>query len=993
MRYYEDQQQTSLGRLSGRSYYIPEGAARYELLNGEFFFCYHEDGDGVDAANVPCTDGVMVPSTWQNTGYEKPNYCNVDYPHPIDPPHVPMVNPLGVYEKEITVNGVGRTYLVLEGVSSQAEVYVNSMLVGRTQGSHLQAEFDLTDYVQPGKNMLRIAVRKWCAGSYLEDQDQFRCHGIFRDLYLLERPENHLKDIDIRTENNEKILVTTAAQTTVCLYDGEHKLWETVTDEEGKASFVVHDAKLWNAEQPNLYTLVFEKAGEKITQKVGFREITIGEDDAVYINKTMVKFKGVNHHDSTPHAGWVMTDEELFNDLKLMKSLNINTVRTSHYPPTPRFLDFCDEIGMYVILETDIETHGFVHRSGKPMERNGYDVENPAWICNQPSWRKEYVERMERAYERDKNHPCIFMWSVGNESGHGDNHVAMIEYLREKQDGRLIHAEDACRAWEVRRRNLVSAQRNYAIAEALGEKEAEAAAALARARDLYDRAVKDKNRTDVFSQMYSRPDYVEQWAQGGMDQPIFLCEYSHAMGNGPGDVWEYVELMHKYPRFIGGCIWEWCDHAVLHEGAYRYGGDFGEMTHDGNFCCDGMVFPDRSFKAGTLEIKHAYAPFRFRYEDGKCLVRNLFDFTSLWDCNLSCKITVDGKEIYEKIFRADIQPHQVGEILLEVILPEKCKLGAHIQLSLYQGEHCLGTLQQTLPIPTEDLSVQGEPLIPTEDRRYVYAQGENFSYRFDKYTGMPDSIRINDRELLQAPVALTVFRAPTDNDRHIRLSWEKQDGKYQEAENLNATFCYVYNTAIRENTVTFDVSLSGVSRTPFLKASIVYTLFENGGVQVEINGNVKETCVFLPRLGLEFALREKNLPFGYFGMGPMENYCDMNHCATVGYYESCADGEYVPYIRPQEHGNHTAVRRLSIDGLVFNGAPTFEMSVSRYSTEQLNRAEHTDELTEPYATHLRIDYKNSGLGSHSCGPALAERHQLSEKTINFSFSFAPDHHR
>ncbi len=990
MRFYEDQQQTSLSRLAGRSYYIPAGVAKYTLLNGTFAFCYHADGDSVDVQQVPCTDSIAVPSTWQNTGYENPNYCNVDYPHPMDPPYVPMVNPVGVYEKTFTVEGIGRTYLVMEGVSSEAEVYLGGYLVGRTQGSHLQAEFDLTDYVVTGENTLRIAVRKWCAGSYLEDQDAFRCNGIFRDIYILERPEGHIVDVDIRTENNELVHVATSPDTAVTLYDGERKLWETVTDEAGHASFRIHNAKLWNAEQPNLYTLQFEKCGEIITQRFGFRTIAISPKNEVLINGTYVKFRGVNHHDSTPHAGWVMTDEEILKDLRLMKELNINTVRTSHYPPSPRFLDYCDEMGFYVVLETDLETHGVQSRNGTYNYSRYYDVEDPVWPCQDPTWRKEYVDRMERAYQRDKNHASIFMWSTGNESGHGDNHIAMIELLREKADGRLIHAEDASRAWEVRKKNLIKAQRDYAVAETLGENEQQAAARLAVAREWYDRAVTDSKRTDVFSNMYAPTERIERWLRGEVNQPIFLCEYAHAMGNGPGGIWDYVELMHKYPNFIGGCIWEWCDHAVDDNGVYRYGGDFNEATHDGNFCCDGMVFADRSLKAGSLEIKAAYAPFRFRYESGQCVIKNLFDFTSLADYQLQCSVSVDGVQVAYQEFCVDIPPHEVGGVPVTFDLPESCSLGAYIQLSLHHKGHCLGSLQQPLPVPVVSAPVGQEPLVPVEEGRYVFVRGEGFSYRFDKYTGLPDSICLDGRELLCKPVALTAYRAPTDNDRKIRAYWCKERGDYRLGENLNVPIGHVYNSTIRENTLSFDLSMAGISRAPFFKGSISYTFFAGGGVEVKLSGSIKETCVWLPRLGLEFAFAGKNLPFSYFGKGPWENYRDMDHFAPVGYYESEAAKEYVPYIRPQEHGNHGEVRKLTIDSLSFYGAEQFEMNVSMYDAKQLDAAEHTDELPESYATHLRIDYKNSGLGSGSCGPELQECYRLAEKSIDFSFAFKPE---
>ena len=983
MRIYENQELTSVRRCAPRSYYIPEGEARYVLLNGEFDFCYYKDGDRVDVKSVPCTDKVKVPSTWQNTGYEEPNYSNADYPYPVDPPYVPMENPVGIYEKEIEVVGVGRTYLILEGVSSMAEIYVGGSFVGFTQGSHLQAEFDITEFVTVGKNTLRIAVRKWCVGSYLEDQDFFRCNGIFRDIYLLERPEEHIVDIDIRTQNNGLVNVITAPEVQLTFMKGETVLTKAITDEEGKAALSVAAPVLWNAENPYLYTLVLEKAGERITQKVGFREIIVNEQKQVCLNGTPIKFKGVNHHDTTPHAGWVMTEQESRRDLELMKELNINTVRTAHYPPTPKFLQMCDELGLYVILETDIETHGFVNRNAIKEADRCYDVEDPVWICNDPSWKKEYVERMARAYERDKNSPAILMWSTGNESGHGDNQIAMIEYIREKNDGRLVHCEDASRALMFRKSNLLKAQKEHRAAELLGENESEAAAALARARDMYDKAVENVARTDVYAAKYLPLDVIKRYAEGEVDQPLFLCEYAHAMGNGPGGMWDYMDLMYQYPAFVGGCIWEWADHAVYRDGAYRYGGDFSnELTNDGNFCCDGMVFPDRTFKAGTLDIKEAYAPFRAKYTAGKLEVQNLFDFTSFEECQLIWRMMTDGDEVASGQAELNTPPHETS--VLAIHIPQQnWSLGAFLELSLQQNGRSLGTVTQRLTMMPEQIP-DGEPLMLSETDGYIYARGNDFCYRVSPNTAMFDSIILGGIEKLAAPMDLTAFRAPTDNEYNQRDIWEKV-GTYSGAENLNRQMNHVYSMELSDNTLTAEISLAGVSRIPYFRGKLEYTFFADGDVHIKVSGNIKEKCAWLQRFGFEMSFVEDNLPFDYFGRGPYENYSDLYHHAPVGRYQSTAAEQYVAYIHPQEHGNHTEVQQLNIAGLTFEGMPTFDFNVSLYDTAALTKAEHTDELVADGHTHLRLDYKNSGIGSASFGPKLEECYRLKEKQIEFSF--------
>ncbi len=989
MRNYENAAKTSENRLKQRSYYIPTGAAKYNLLNGEFSFYYAKNGDKVDVLNVPCGDKVEVPSTWQSTGYENPNYSNVDYPFPLDPPYVPMINPIGVYERTFTIEGVGKSYLVMEGVSSCAFVYVNGKYIGMTQGSHLQAEFDISEAVKVGENTLRVAVRKWSAGSILEDQDSFRCHGIFRDIYVLERPEGHIEDIDLRTDVSGAIVVATAPETSVAVYDGDTLLMESVTDADGKATLCVETPRLWTAETPNLYTVKLQKAGEIITQKIGFRSIAVSDKNEILINGVPVKFRGVNHHDSTPHGSWVMTKEELYKDLTLMKSLNINTVRTSHYPPSPIFLEMCDEIGMYVVLETDIEIHGFQRRNNAYYKKLCYDMESGEWICTQPEWKHEFVERMERAYHRDKNHVSIFMWSVGNESGHGDNHIAMIEFLRAQNDGRLLHAEDASRALHRWKREVEKAERAYAIACALNENVTEAEQKLALARKWYERTTIDQRRIDVFSNMYGMPEAVEQWAQGEIDQPIFLCEYAHAMGIGPGDVWDYWEVFYKYPNVVGGCIWEWADHAVWVDGAYRYGGDFpGELTQDGNFCCDGMVFPDRTFSSGTYEIKQAYAPFRFAFKDGKIELTNLYDFTSFADLDIFWRASADGNEIAGGKLDLATPPHQSESI--EVKLPSiTCELGAYIEVWLSKNGEEIGRQQHKLDVKRKDLTAVGTPISPEESEYYVSVAAQGVCYRLDKQNGMLDSIVVNGKEQLAAPLSLSMFRAPIDNERKEKQLWEKS-GRDRDAENLNVLFTHVYDTSVSGNTVTFDISLAPVSRAPVFKGKISYEFFAEGGINVSVTGDIKEACPWLQRFGFETALVEKNLPFAYFGKGPLENYVDMCHHTTVGWYESTAEKEYVPYIRPQEHGNHTGVRRLKIAGLVFDGRETMDCNVSLYSTDEINKAEHTDELPESSATHLRIDYKNSGIGSASCGTALMDKYRLMEKHIDFAFAMYPE---
>lgn len=991
MRYYENLQKTSENRLPQRAFYIPEGEAVYSLLNGDWRFYYNKNGDAVDCAGIiKKWDKVKVPSTWQNTGYENPNYSNINYPYPVDPPYVPMENPVGIYERDFTVKDKNkRIYFVLEGVSSCAAIYINGKYVGFTQGSHLQAEFNITDFIVKGTNTVRVVVHKWCVGSYLEDQDFFRCNGIFRDVYILERPEGHITDFSVTIENNDTVVVNTDTAVNVTLYDKGKAIATAVTDENGKAEIKVFSPVLWNAEKPYLYELELKKAGEIIYENVGFRTFSISDKNEFLVNGVAVKLKGVNHHDSTQNSGWVMTDEEIINDLKLMKELNINCIRTSHYPPTPRFLDFCDRMGFYVVLETDIEAHGFLRRfANVPYV---FDVESADWPATNPAFKNEHIERMSRTYHRDKNHTSVFMWSTGNESGHGPNHIAMIEWLKTVESKRFIHAEDASRAFHRWNSNFNKAKEELELSQKRNENVEQATEKYQKALKDREKAVADMGRTDFHSGMYIPLETLDEWVNTNLvDQPIFLCEYSHAMGNGPGDVFDYVEKFYSHPALVGGCIWEWCDHTVLVDGVQKYGGDFdGELTHDGNFCCDGLVFADRSLKSGSLEAKIAYAPFRFKYEDGIITVYNRFDFTNLNECKITYVIACDGEVLEQGTISPDVAPHSGAAIKTNAVIPKSCKYACTVNVTLsdkYGNE--LGTLQQEIETEKENIldRVRGTAHI-YEEGLFIYAKGNNFKYRFNKHTGNIDSMIIGGKEKLARPTELSMYRADTDNERNMKAKWLKLD--IWSGENLDFVQYMVYESKIEDNKITFNASLAPVSRMPVFRYELSYIIGENGTIRVELNGKIRENGIWFQRLGFEFAFSKKNMEFDYFGMGPEENYCDLYHNCALDWYVSKAEKEYVNYIRPQEHGNHIKLRELNLNNQIsFKAEKDFEACVSQYSIDQILKAEHTDEIGDSKATYVRIDYKSSGIGSNSCGPALEEKYRFKDKNINFVYTIS-----
>lgn len=931
-----------------RAYYIPydslEKALKgdrhqskyYKLLNGEWSFAYY-DRDIDVPETIEKWDTITVPSCWQMQGYTKPGYTNLNYPHPIDPPYVPDDNACGVYRREVELaeEELERdNYIIFEGVSSCFELYVNDRYVGYSQGSHLQSELNISDYLVTGINKIMVKVWRWCSGSYLEDQDFFRYSGIFRDVYILSRPKGHVSDIVVNADTTR--VECSHAYT---LFDGN----EPVADD--------FEPVLWNAEKPHLYTLIVEQAGEYIPIKVGMRTISVSDKRELLVNGVPVKLKGVNHHDTHPLKGYTMSDEDIRRDLELMKKLNINTIRTSHYPPTPEFLNMCDEMGFYVVDETDIETHGYCTRYGGV----GYDMESGEWLCQLPEWEKAFMDRLERMVERDKNHPSIIMWSMGNESGFGENHKKMLRWTKERNDGRLAHYEGA---W-------------------LGGDE----------------------EVTVISRMYpSIQDIEENFVnKEGETRPFFLCEYSHAMGNGPGDLYDYWEVVYKNPSFIGGCIWEWADHAVGEPGNYRYGGDFGEETHDGNFCCDGLVFPDRSLKAGSLEAKAVYQGFNTEYKDGVLELENRFSFTNLNEYRLVWETEVDGLVTESGELKADVAPLTKADIPLKIILPKECRYGAHLNIRLMDGEDEIGIMQHELSVAIDEFpavtadgisitnDATGEPVCGKDNLpEIVTITGEKVKCRFNTHYGCIIYLERDGKVVFDQPMKLSVWRAPTDNDRHIKDTWGLYENNWS-SRNYNRLYNKLSQCLIEGNVITVSGRLAGVSRAPFLVYTTVYTFGNDGSISVELDGGLHEKAFFLPRLGFEIRLAKNNDTFTYYGKGPYENYIDMCHHVLVGMYESSPNQEYVEYIRPQEHGNHTCTKKLAVSGLNIESKSGFDFAISQYDSLAMTNVAHAYELKEDEHTIVRIDYGVSGIGSNSCGPGLLDKYKLDDKDIKLAF--------
>lgn len=963
MRDYENPMVTSKNREKERTSFIPYhslyGALAMErntsknvqILNGIWKFKYfNRDIDVPDA--IEEWDEIEVPSNWQMKGYEKPYYTNVNYPHPVDPPYVPDDNPCGVYACTVDIPDTWlkkRTMLVFEGVSSCLYLAVNGVEIGMSQGSHMQAEFDITKAVHAGKNQIQVKVLKWCVGSYLEDQDFFRMSGIFRDVYLLSREYDGIQDVEIRT-SLDTITVMFDGKAECFLYDGKTLL--DSAEGVNTVCFAVEHPKLWTAETPALYTVILKRGDEYIPQKIGMRILDQAENGELLLNGLPIKLKGINHHDTHPVQGYYLTEEDMRKDLLLMKQLNINTIRTSHYPPAPAFLDMCDELGFYVIDEADVELHGFASRK-EPL---GFEDYHEDWPAQRDEWQDAFLERVTRMVERDKNHPSVIVWSLGNESGYAKAFDTMSEWIRKRDGSRLVHYERACE-------------------------------------------VGNPPSVDLLSYMYIDVDKLEDLIVDGDKRPVFLCEYSHAMGNGPGDIFDYWEKIYRNPKLLGGCIWEWADHTVLCEKGYLYGGDSGEPIHDGNFCCDGLVFPDRSFKAGTLEAKAVYQPIRTELSGDLLTVGNRFDFTNLKHYILQWQIMIDGKAMENGALCCDIAPHEKKEYKLCFSMPEVCCLGAYLNIYLVEKRErpwCkagyeMAFEQHALPVSQEKTSFSGfaEQLRATLEKEHIVLSGKEFTYRFNTHYGTFDSLIRDGKELLDGQIKMTVWRAPTDNDRQIKKRW----GLYEDnmaSYNFNLLSNKIYDWKIEENVITVQGSLSGMARAPFLHYENRYIISDSGEILFDVSARVRENIVYLPRFGFEIPFKDDWNKFSYFGKGPYENYADMCHHVGMGLYHSTVEKEYVPYIMPQEHGNHEGVTHLWMEnGMEIAAHSPVACQLSSYSAEELTKKGHAFELERSGKNILRVDYKVSGIGSGSCGPQLMEKYQLSEKQINYRFLLRP----
>ncbi|MBQ9098932.1 MAG: DUF4981 domain-containing protein [Clostridia bacterium] len=1010
---HQNQKKLHVGCEAPRAYFIPyhsDAAALGDLrgtsafftsLCGDWDFFYYDSLSQLEDFTLPDfpRDGMEkmpVPRSWQtklDRGYDTPNYTNVRYPFPFDPPFVPDDNPCGLYVRDFEMPAATlqskRIYLNFEGVDSCFYLFVNHKFVAYSQVSHMTSEIDVTDHLKAGTNTLAVVVLKWCDGSYLEDQDKFRFSGIFREVYLLARDPVHIKDIDVRTslsddftkaEAKVELLTSGALEAAWRLETPDGRTVESgscaVTD-KGSFALTVNAPALWSDETPNLYRLFISAGNEHICLFVGFRDFRV-VNRVMLINGKKVKAKGVNRHDSHPYLGSATPLDHMISDLMLLKQHNVNMVRTSHYPNDPRFVGLCDKYGFYVVDEADLETHG-------TSQNGNWDI-----FTDSPDWTEAYLDRMQRMYERDKNHASVILWSVGNESGTGCNHRAMADYVHARDPRNLVHSEDISR-------RLVDGCKHLNIERKYG-------------------ADMQCDWVDVDSRMYPSPSGIlrEYATNKALKNPLFLCEYSHAMGNGPGDLKQYWDLIYKYDWFFGGCVWEMLDHSVATgdniyaDPHFVYGGDFGDYPHDNNFCVDGLVSPLREPHTGMREYKNVLKPLALSYEEGKLKVKSLRHFTSLSDLDLYWTLERNGKTVTEgRILSLNVAPGRSRTYALPhfnaALTGEWCTLTVSVRQNATtpwaKAGYEVGFEQFELSEKKTTAKVQ-DVIAPTA---FVHAEsyGDGIVirtaetvYTVDRIHGQICSIVDRGTELLTTPIDLTVWRAPTDNDRRIRRKWEPAE--------LQNAFTKCYGCEVVEQTdkyvkVRADLSLGGKIYKPVLHTAAVYTFYAEGGVQLDYDVKVRDFTDFdmLPRFGVEFRMPEGFERLRFFGRGPGASYVDLRHSSYLGEFETTVTKHFEHYVRPQENMAHTDTKWMLVSNLEGHGLVAlktekdFSFNCSHFTAKQLTETRHDYELKPLADTVVNLDYRHNGIGSNSCGPELDPAFRLLEKEFHFGIRLLP----
>ncbi|MGM0126359.1 evolved beta-galactosidase subunit alpha [Enterococcus sp. AZ194] len=940
--------------------YEEEHSLNYLSLNGEWSLSYCDKRTSNDFLNEEMkAQPILVPGHLELQGYGSPIYTNFNYPFPTDPPFVPDENPSAIYRKlfDFTPTNNQDHFLKFEGVDSYFEVWLNHKYLGMSKGSRLPSEFKITDELKSGTNELYVKVMKWSDGSYMEDQDMWWLSGLFRDVYIHSQPSQRLDDIFVTAiPKGEKgvieithTLTSEVIDAKVALYDGQKKLLseDKVTFTKGAAhTQIVENIRPWTAETPNLYWLVISLDNQYFLPiRIGFRELTLTK--TLNINGYPLLFKGVNRHEFHPDTGRALTKETMLQDVLLMKQHNINAVRTSHYPAHPYFYDLCDEYGLYVIDECDVETHGL----------GSAGIENQ--LANDPDWQGAYVDRGNRMVHRDKNHPSIVLWSLGNESGFGKNFCKMGESIRAIDSTRFIHYE--------------------------GDQALEIA--------------------DIYSTMYTSIDELKKRAETNPSVPHILCEFAHAMGNGPGSLKEYWETVETYPSIQGGFVWEWIDHGLrqMNEDGqeyFAYGGDFGEVVHDGEFIIDGLLTPDRRPSPGLLEYKKIIEPFKLSHTKNVIFIQDVNTFELPEPLVLQWEVVSEKGQLitgevpknnwmslktayYSVDLSSELKnlPQEESLILnFSVSLAEQAKWGV-------QG-HVLAYGQDVLQKKTSSLAkTPSSSLLVKEVGEKTSVEVGNKVFEFNTYTGFLEQINVDQEELLETPVSMDFWRAPINNDMNIVHDWRKSR-IHQLTSKLKTYEIQTFKDYVK-------IDIHSRIAPPVLRWGInmhyTYMISNTGSLTIRVVGvpeyDYPET---LPRIGLTFRWKESPKTISWLGRGPGESYNDSKEHTLFGWYSHSLEEMNFDYTVPQESGSRSDTENCQLLSehmkIHITGESPFIFSILPYEVDDIENCKHAADLLrykKEYAI-FHYDWRQHGLGSASCGPNPLEKYKL--KTEPFEFS-------
>ncbi|HKM34164.1 MAG TPA: glycoside hydrolase family 2 TIM barrel-domain containing protein [Lachnospiraceae bacterium] len=977
-------QTLSVNREKNRVHYIPtpmcHDSTNYISLNGEWDFHWFSSPLYVEQSYLEgngYTDKITVPLNWQFAGYGVFHYTDEAYPFPMDPPYVPMKNECGVYHKIIQIDDSQESipkwnyYLNFEGVESAFFVYVNGKNVGFNQGSRMHTEFDISPYLKDGANDVVVQVMQYSTATYLEDQDQWWLGGIIRDVYLLKRPKRHISNVNFDTNLN---LEDGTGKLTITLFSvGDIDAELELTDQKGTSLFkrkgslsdgsfmleeTISGVQGWSAESPHLYNLTVKTEDEIIPLKVGFRSLIL-KDGLLLWNGKRILMKGVNRHEFNAFTGRAVTLEQTRRELLLIKRAGMNAVRTAHYPNNPFFYELCDQIGLYVIDEADLETHGF--------EIMG----EPTTLCEDPEWEKAYVDRVRRMVERDRNHVCVTLWSLGNESAYGRNFKAMYDWVKENEPIRPVHYEGD--------------YKNQSI--------------------------------DVSSTMYSTVGRLAELDTNCTPKrPHILCEFGHAMGNGPGSLGEYFDLIENSKRIQGCFVWEFKDHGISRdienkEEAYLYGGDFHEKFHNGQFCLDGLIRANGEPKPAFYEYQKVIEDIHvlsFNKETATLKVKNRMIFTDSSGITCTVRISKVGAEIESKTFKLPlIKPQEIGVIDLSKEVEFDFVSGKEsysLDLQFKKEVELLEEMEIRL-MGSFSASVTGCDHFTreaTNEEKYDIQVNEkvglyeiewgNNRLHIDKSTATITRYTVEDKLVMQQGPFLNLFRAYTDNDVKMEKQWKDM--------HLDSSGIVVYSSKSEQTEngieIAFQCHFAPNGMNWGIKTSILYRVDDSGKVEMKINGIFKNAPdTHFPKIGTQLALPKSFEKVSYCGMGPAENYSDRDRSASLGIYKAKTKTMDKSYDYPQEYGNRTKVEWVNFYsesekvGIAFATDRPVDFSVRPYSDDQLYEAKHSFELQEENKLYVNLDYKNSGLGSASCGPERLEQYMVYPLPFEYSIFFKP----